>query len=436
MQLNRWFNLLGFGLGLGGGSKAGVWIPFTTCLLFAGSLYAGLFQWLDGSEVSANRARFEAMDATAKNELIRKWHRFQALPEDRQEKYRAFHEKLNEEPNRDELKTVLDRYSNWLVTVSPTERARIKEANLDDAIAKIVEQRLQQSLRNAGLDDQTRLSTEDARRLLDWFRSVGGRRANWDFRPEDLDALQFGLSKEPRELMAKFEVGEIGIEGSNEPLGDVRMQLVQNWLRQIMFPIPNDQQMQEIYEDLSEKEKEAILELGGDPMAIRRKMIEYYHRRLGIDFRRGGQRMRTRRPDEDESDDRNNRPAGDPPSRPRPGFPPDEPPPEGPGGGPGPGPAGGPPPQESERTESERNGTGRFGNERSFDQRRQSESTSRDYRREPILPWDHPWNPIWSFPAATYPSSVFPNAPFAGSAFSGVTFPSSPLPLILLGTAN
>lgn len=263
-------------------------------LLGAGLLGAGLFAWLDGAEVTANRQRFEQMNGTEKSELIRKWNRFKELPEDKQNKYREFHQQLEAEPNSESLREVLDRYSDWLLNVAPAQRVAFKEGELEQRIVAVRDEHIQQFLRTIGTDDQTRLLIEDAKTLLSWQRSLGRR-----FRPtpEDYDQLQLMLSQKPRVLMAQLAAGNLGAQESDtESRGDLRGQLVFNWLREIWTPLPSDHQLKDIYDTLNAEQKKELMELfqqNGSPNQIRQQLTRYYHESLGIDdFWNRGNRMR------------------------------------------------------------------------------------------------------------------------------------------------
>lgn len=271
----------------------------TSFLLMAGLGVAGLFNWLDGETVARNRDRFLAMDTSAKNELLRKWEQFQTLSPEQQQQYREFHQQLNGQPDAEQLKVVLDRYANWILTVPQTLRAEINQADVARKVALIQKERIDQNLRTAGLDAKTRLSVNDAEALREWLQSLQERRP--PYQPEELDRLQMSLSPEPRELMQQFATGNIGLPDSDgSQLGDVRSRLVENWLMSILWRIPpNDQQLQQTYENLSEKQREALVELEGDPERIRRAMIGFYYEQMGLDRRR----MRRSGPSSRNSDD-------------------------------------------------------------------------------------------------------------------------------------
>lgn len=280
MNLNSWLSMIGLGTStFSGGKGIGTWIG--CWLLFSGGLAFSWTTWLDGPTVSQNRENFEQMDARSKKELMRKWERFQSLSEPEQQRYRAFHQRLNEHENAAELKVLLNRYANWIVTIESTTRGRIKEANMDQKISLIQEARIKQYIDNAGKDEKTRLSMKDAKVLRDW-QSTLPRRRGWVVEADELDRLQAALSPEPQKLMAQFATGNIGLSGDEER-DDLRNQLVRNWIMRTQWVPPNDQQLQEIYANLSEQEKEELVDLDGDPRAIKFKLVEFYYRQLGVD---------------------------------------------------------------------------------------------------------------------------------------------------------
>jgi hypothetical protein len=86
-----------------------------------------------------NLARLEGMTDAEKTALLQKKRRFDDLPAAEQERLRAFHTELQADPRQAELKHVLERYSGWLRTLTPLERAELTSLPADKRLKKIGE---------------------------------------------------------------------------------------------------------------------------------------------------------------------------------------------------------------------------------------------------------------------------------------------------------
>ncbi len=113
------------------------------------------------------RERLERMDAAEKEKLLRQKERFEQLsPEERQRLHKV-HETLTQAPDGEKLFGVLQRYCEWLKTLSPAERAELLAMPSDKRVARI--QELLQVQEEQRLRRLANLSWEEGVAVRDWF---------------------------------------------------------------------------------------------------------------------------------------------------------------------------------------------------------------------------------------------------------------------------
>ena len=85
------------------------------------------------------RQKLEQMSEVEKTALLQKKRRFDDLPAAKQDRLRQLHDELIADPQQQELQRVLERYHNWLRTLTPRERAEVTDSPADKRIEKISE---------------------------------------------------------------------------------------------------------------------------------------------------------------------------------------------------------------------------------------------------------------------------------------------------------
>lgn len=118
--------------------------------------------------LAARKAELETLSADQKNQLLEKKERFEQLPPTEQDKMRGFHSRLEAADDGQRLRTVLERYHEWLKTLPAGQRADLlamPESERVEAIKKIrSEQEAQRFRRIAG----TKLTQEDLKAVQEW----------------------------------------------------------------------------------------------------------------------------------------------------------------------------------------------------------------------------------------------------------------------------
>jgi hypothetical protein len=96
---------------------------------------------------SERRARVEQMDAAQKAELRRAQDRFARLDDAEQQRLHDLHDRIAAHPNSAALLDVMERYCEWANTLSPSERAELRELPPRERIEKIKELRAEHARR-------------------------------------------------------------------------------------------------------------------------------------------------------------------------------------------------------------------------------------------------------------------------------------------------
>ncbi|MEX2140605.1 MAG: hypothetical protein WD894_15185 [Pirellulales bacterium] len=123
-------------------------------------------------ELNARRAFVEALPTAEKNKLRKLYERFRAKPEEAKHRLRALDAELRSDPEGARLRTVLESYHNWLPTLSPLERADLLKMAPKNAIAKIEELRQQQlhTYHRTGRSRQGPLTSSDVDVIDRWLQ--------------------------------------------------------------------------------------------------------------------------------------------------------------------------------------------------------------------------------------------------------------------------
>jgi hypothetical protein len=137
-------------------------------LLATGPLWA---DWL-----ADRRQLIEQMTPADKQELNEKFEEFEALPPEEQKKLRDLHEQLEVDPHGDHLRRVMQRYYDWLKTLSPGERADLRfdsngqPLSTAERLAQIKKLKQRQEAWAAKLSGGSHLNIADVQVLTDWVK--------------------------------------------------------------------------------------------------------------------------------------------------------------------------------------------------------------------------------------------------------------------------
>ncbi len=262
--------------------------------------------------------RVADMSASEKEELQRRRDRFDKLPSAEKERMRTLHQQIQQHEDSERLTTVLDRYSEWLRTISTSQRADLRKLPVEERIKRIRETKRRREEERFGRFMSERLNPEDARRVFDWLDDelvtseleqrlesmVDGRERRWlqmidddsrrralmlkmlfrrnpqilgDPTPEQIDKLVKQLSPEAKE---QFEA---------QPDPSQQSVLVQQWVQAAIMsrlapPPVSDKDLEEVFAGLSPEQREELERLPRDRMQRELSRI-YYMRHM---LRRGG----------------------------------------------------------------------------------------------------------------------------------------------------
>ena len=153
-------------------------LPF--CWLVPLTLLCGAAAAAD-NDPAVRRERVQNLPLSEQQQLLRNQQRFAELSADEQQQLRALHEELTSDPNSARLRGVLERYHEWLKTLSAEQRAELNDLTPDERIARI--ERLmsrQRDERERGrrryFGNQPPLAREDARQVFHWFGDLVWRK--------------------------------------------------------------------------------------------------------------------------------------------------------------------------------------------------------------------------------------------------------------------
>jgi len=92
-----------------------------------------------GEPLDERRVEIQSLDTADQERLRRNYERFLGLDAAEQDRIRQLHQAIKSEPNADELLAVMERYSEWLKTLTPFVRAELKDLPPDKRIERIRE---------------------------------------------------------------------------------------------------------------------------------------------------------------------------------------------------------------------------------------------------------------------------------------------------------
>lgn len=117
--------------------------------------------------IAERRVRIEAMTAAEREQLARRYDRFMALAPEEQERLRALHRALEQDPAANELRAVMARYHRWLSRLSTAQRAELLAMDPEERLEKIRQLRLEKRARQ-----RRRLSPEDRQAVRSWIEGL------------------------------------------------------------------------------------------------------------------------------------------------------------------------------------------------------------------------------------------------------------------------
>jgi hypothetical protein len=116
-------------------------------------------------ELAARRERIDRMEPSQQQDLLRRYERFQAMPAEEQQRLRKLQAEISDDPLAERLHQVLERYHEWLKTITPSQRATLTELPADERVKEI--ERMQRRQEDAQRLEP--LSRQDMREIRLWI---------------------------------------------------------------------------------------------------------------------------------------------------------------------------------------------------------------------------------------------------------------------------
>jgi hypothetical protein len=146
-------------------------------LLLVGCLFVPVFVALllgagtggdKGSRLAQHRREIAQMTPAQRTQLDRNYRLFLEMSPESQQRYRELHQQLQAAENAEALRITLDRYRNWLKTLSPFQREELRAiSDLDERIDRVRELKEQQATPEPLSEEDPRLSREDLAAMID-----------------------------------------------------------------------------------------------------------------------------------------------------------------------------------------------------------------------------------------------------------------------------
>lgn len=160
---------------------------------------------LTTAELNRRSKEIEEMTAIERDRLQRNWQTFQALPPDRKEQLRRLHQQIDDDRKNagGQLYQTLQTYSLWLQTLTPGQRADLRDAK--DPAQKL--DKVRQIKQEQERQQQSRALNDPAIDIAPWRNRLlrGGKTLN----PQELRAAMQALSNElpppERERLDQFD---------------------------------------------------------------------------------------------------------------------------------------------------------------------------------------------------------------------------------------
>lgn len=114
--------------------------------------------------LAARRERIEAMSQPELDRLLRNQERFEHLPPEEQSRLRTLHTELSRDPHAEELRQVMQRYQQWLKSLSASQRAELPKLSSAERIERIKKWQAEEHKQA-----RRRLTLADVQALLGWL---------------------------------------------------------------------------------------------------------------------------------------------------------------------------------------------------------------------------------------------------------------------------
>jgi hypothetical protein len=158
MTTNKRNNLNRCGLLLGGC----LFVPVLVALLLGAGNGGN-----EGSRLAQHRQEIEQMTPAQRAQLDRNYRAFLEMSPELQQRYRELHLQLQAAENAEALRITLDRYRNWLKTLSPFQRDDLRAiTDLDERVDRVRELKAEQASPEPLSDEDPRLSREDLAAMI------------------------------------------------------------------------------------------------------------------------------------------------------------------------------------------------------------------------------------------------------------------------------
>jgi hypothetical protein len=294
--------------------------------------------------LAERRTQLAGFSPAAKNHLARNFERFERLTPEEQARRIELEAQLAADPQQAELRDTMQRYQQWLKTLSSSQRAELRTLAVDKRVAKVAELRKAQELElarrqdqhamaglvesrllarvtDASLRDKLENAPEFARRAV-LFRQMGPQgmqELRRDLTPEELATIEPELSESLRQQLRDAGADEARQRLVSQRLREVRRQLFEGdgisllaWMGQE----PEPELDRFFKDDLTDQQRESLLSLPPDQMRYRLRRL-YLHEKFPEVFPdRGswwdtrGARERSRDGNRDRSRDGDRSPGG------------------------------------------------------------------------------------------------------------------------------
>ena len=164
------------------------------CCLLAATTFAQ-------DDLGARREQIVSLPLSDQQQLLRNQERFNELGVDEQERLRKLHEDLSHDANAARLRAVLERYHEWLKTLSPEQRAELAELGTDERVVRIGqlmarEREEHERRKNRFAGEGPPLPREDVQAISRWFGELA-----WQHREE----LLADMPSQRREQIEKLD---------------------------------------------------------------------------------------------------------------------------------------------------------------------------------------------------------------------------------------
>ena len=126
-------------------------------------------QPLDPQRIRNRSDRLSRMTPQKRSKLFDKKTKFEALPPDKQQTLRKFHDLLAKEPQRGKLVEVMSSYYDWLRILGSSQRANLQDLPLDKRLTEIRRITGQQAQKNFGAIGSTKLPLDDSILFYQWY---------------------------------------------------------------------------------------------------------------------------------------------------------------------------------------------------------------------------------------------------------------------------